>query len=233
MAGTGLTASAATLGDGVLLRWSESVYRHLALGLWLLGWCAPTLIAVMALAPDSSNAPLAVAACLPVAPAVASGLYAVRRWRAEGGAAPFALLLAGLRGTAMDVLRWWAPVLTVAALLAVNLVRPPGGPADLAVRTVSVLLLALLVLVSGHATVISSAFDFRTRDTVRIALYLVGADRQRTLAFVSLLVVAAAVTYLASEAVLLLLAWAFVSLTELLTRPTVTTITTRFTTRAG
>jgi len=107
------------------------------------------------------------------------------------------------------------------------------GPADLAVRTVSILLLALLVLVSGHATVISSGFDFRTRDTLRIAVYLVGADRQRTLAFVSLLVVAAAVTYLASEAVLLLLAWAFVSLTELLTRPTVTTITTRFTTRAG
>lgn len=232
MAGTGLTASAAPAGDGVILRWSEAVYRHMALGLWLVGLCAPTLIAAMSLAPVSANAPLLVAACLPVAPALASGLYAVRRWRAEGGAAPFALLLAGLRGTAMDVLRWWAPVLAVAALLTVNLIRPPGGPIDLAVRAVSMLLLVLLVLVSGHATVISSGFDFRTRDTVRIALYLLGADRQRTLAFVSLLIVAAGVTYLASEAVLLLLAWAFVSLAELLTRPTVTTLTTRFTTRA-
>ena len=88
----------------------------------------------------------------------------------------------------MDVLRWWAPVLAVAALLTVNLVRPPGGPADLAVRAVSMLLLVLLVLVSGHATVISSGFNFRTRDTVRIALYLLGADHQRTLAFVSLLI---------------------------------------------
>ena len=128
MAGTGLTASAAPAGDGVILRWSEAVYRHMALGLWLAGLCAPTLIAAMSLAPVSANAPLLVAACLPVAPALASGLYAVRRWRAEGGAAPFALLLAGLRGTAMDVLRWWAPVLAVAALLTVNLVRPPATP---------------------------------------------------------------------------------------------------------
>lgn len=220
--------------EGVLTRTTNGVYRHMALALWLIVLCTPSVAIVMMLAPVASNAMLFVWAQLPVAPALAAGLYSVRRWRQEGDGSPFALFATGLRVNALDVLRWWVPALAVGSILAFNIYS--GWAVDAlgaAARPVSIVLAVVLILVCGHALVLTSAFTFRTRDVARIAVHLLAAQWRTTLALVSLLIVAGAVTYLGSEAVLVLSAWAFVSVLELISRPTLTAIKVRFTASVG
>ena len=220
--------------EGDLTRTTNGVYRHLALAVWLIVFCAPSVAVVMMLAPVASNAMLFVWAQVPVAPALAAGLYSVRRWREEGDGSPFLLFAHGLRVNTWDVLRWWVPALAVGSILAFNIFS--GWAVDAlgaATRPVSIVIGVLLILVCGHALVLTSAFSFRTRDVARIAVYLLAAQWRTTLAFVSLLIVAGAVTYLGSEAVLVLSAWVFVSVLELISRPTVTAIKMRFTASVG
>ena len=221
----------ALLGSGILSRVTFAVYRHLALALWLALCCAPAVVGMTLLGGHASNVLLLVWLQLPVAPALAAGLFSVRVWRKDGDTSPFALFLRGLRRNTLDVLRWWVPTLAVASVLAVNVVNADAVPGGSALRIWSLGLGLLLVLWSGHALLLSSHFSFRTRDTARIALYLVAAEWRTTVAFVSLLIVAAGVTYLASEAVLVLFAWAFISVLELISRPALAHIEERFTVR--
>lgn len=227
------TVLATMLGGGILHRVTTAVYRHMALGAFLALLCSPSVVVVVLLTPVASNAVLYAAAFLPVAPALAAGLYAIRRWRDDADDGPFALLWRGLRLNTADVVRWWVPALVLGAVLGFNITGGVAGAGAQLVQPLSLVLAVVLLLVCGHALLLTSAFSFRTRDVVRIAVHLVGAQWRTTLLFCSLLVVAAGITYLGSEAFLVLLAWAFVSVLELASRPTITATRKRFTTSAG
>lgn len=79
----------------------------------------------------------------------------------------------------------------------------------------------------------TSAFKFRTRDVLAISAHLLLDQWRTTAMLVSLLVVAAAVVHLSSEAFLVVTAWAFASVLELTSRPLINSVKKRFTTSAG
>lgn len=217
------------LSRGSLLSGADAVHRHVCLAAFLAVLGMPGLVGIMFLTPVASNAVLYAASLLPLAPALAAGLHAVRSWRSGSDLAPLTLLLQGLRLNTVDVLRWWVPALGVGSALALNAFGGTGG----VLGPVSLLLLVGLVLLCGHALLVTSAFSFRTRDVLRLSAHLVLDQWRSTLLLGSLIVVAAAVVHLASEAVLVLFAWAFVSVLELSSRPLIDSVKKRFTTSAG
>ena len=219
----------ATDVEGPLARVTNAIYRHLALGLCLAVTCLPTVVVQTLFRPDPTSVAVYVGALLPVAPALSAGLSAVRGWRTTPDAGPFALFAAGYRRNIADVMKWWAPVVLLCVVLAVNIVFADAVAAGGAFRGVSIVVAAALVLWAGHALVISSFFSFRTRDVARVAVVELFSRWRVTLGFVSLLIVAAAVVYIGTELALLLLAWAFVVMCERVARPLVEDVTTRFT----
>lgn len=223
-----MTGSVATLREGPLTRFAEAVYRHIALGLCLALACSPTLIALTLIPQDAGSAALFVLAQLPVAPALAAGLYAVRTWSRDPDAGPFAPFWTGYRVNLRDVMTWWTPALLAGGVLAVNITHSATIAGVVNARSVSLVLASVLLLWCGHVLVVSAFFSFRTRDAARLGAIELVSQWRVTLAFVSLLIVAAAVVYLGSELVLLLLVWAFVVMLELVTRPLVHDITERF-----
>lgn len=216
-------------GTGPLTQLAGAVYRHAALAVCLAVGCAPTVLVLSLLSPVSTNVPFFVLAQLPVAPALAAGLHAVRAWRADPGEGPFLLVWRGVRMTVRDVLRWWVPTLLVATVLAVDLWASDTVPAAQALRPAAVVLGVLLTLWSGHMLVVTTLFSFRTRDAARVATVMLRAQWRVTLVYVSLLVTAVGVTVFGSDALLAMLAWAFVSLLEVTSRPVVSDTTERFT----
>ena len=89
-------------------------------------------------------------------------------------------------------------------------------------------LVAVLAVWSGHLLVVTSYFSFRTRDALRVAAAELFLGWRTTLGLVSLLIVALATVVMASEAVLLLTGWAFVTLLRVVSLPAAADITERF-----
>lgn len=183
----------------------------------------------MVLAPTWTNLPYITLAQLPVAPALAAGLYAVRGWRADPDDGPFALFLRGYRRNCGDVLRWWVPTVLVTAVLMVNIAHAGAVPGGQLARPVAVALAACLLLWSGHVLVLTSFFSFRTRDAARLGIVGLFTQWRATLGMISLLVVAAGIAYFGTGLALLALAWALVSMLEHTVRTEVATVTRNFT----
>lgn len=216
------------IGRGLLSRASAAVYRHLVLGAFL-GLCgAPTLIVWTLLAPSGSNAVIFVAALVPVAPALSAALYAQRHWSRAPDLSPGRALLRGLRSNLVDTLRWWLPVLAVAAVVTVNVFFAGTVPAGEVLRPVCLVLLVVLAVWSGHLLAVTSYFSFRARDVFRVAAAEFFLRWRSTLGLVALLLVAVGVVLLTSEAILLLTGWAFAGLLRLILRPVESDITRRF-----
>ncbi|HEU5128145.1 MAG TPA: hypothetical protein VFU12_09165 [Glycomyces sp.] len=217
------------IGRGVLSRLTAAVYRYLVLGVFLAVAGLPTLLLWTLLAREPANAVLFVAALLPVAPALSAALYAQRSWSAEPDLSPARPLLRGLRLNLRDTLAWWAPVLAGAAVLVVNVVFAAGVPGGEALRPVCLVLLAALAVWSGHLLTVTSFFSFRVRDVFRVAAAECFLSWKPTLGILAILVVAAAAVVMGSEALLLLLGWAFAASLWLVVRPVVADVTERFT----
>ncbi|GAA2273186.1 hypothetical protein GCM10009853_028740 [Glycomyces scopariae] len=217
------------IGPGALSRLTAAVYRYLVLGVFLALAGLPTLAFWSLLAPEPANAVLFVAALLPVAPALAAALYAQRAWAAAPDLSPARPLLRGLRLNLRDTLAWWVPVLAVAAVLAVNLLFAGEAAGGEALRPASAVLLAALAVWSGHLLVVTSFFSFRFRDVLRVAAAEFFLSWKSSLGVLAVLVTATATVVVASEAVLLLLGWAFAGLLWLVARPVVADVTKRFT----
>jgi hypothetical protein len=219
------------MGDagGMLARLTTAVYQYLILQLYLLLTCSPTIIVWTLLAPDPSNTVLFVAALLPIGPAMAGALYGLREWTRTPDSSPAGPLFRGYRANLIDTLKWWVVVLVVTALLAVNVVLAPVVPGGSVIRPVCLALLVGLGVLTAHLLVATSYFSFRARDVIRVAALEVFAQWKASLGFLGLLLMAAAIVAISSEAVLLLLGWAFAGLLRLASRPVEEDITDRFT----
>ncbi|MFG3340864.1 glycosyl transferase [Glycomyces sp. NPDC048151] len=220
---------AGEIGPGVLSRFTAAVYRHLVLGVFLAVAGAPTLLAWMLLAPDPGNAVWFVAALLPAAPALSAALYAHRAWAKEPDLSPARPLFRGLRMNLRDTLAWWVPVLALATVLAVNVLFAGQVAGGAVLRPVCLVLLVVLAVYSGHLLTVSSFFSFRFRDVLRVAAAEFFLSWKSSLGVLLLLAVAVGTVLMSSEAVLLLLAWAFAAMLWLVVRPVVADITKRFT----
>lgn len=194
-------------GDGVLARGAAAVHRVLVIELGLLVAAVPGLVPLALLLPDTSNAPLAALALVPVGPAMSAAVFAWRVSLAEPGLEPMRHFVRGYRANALDVLRWWVPTLVLLAVLVTNLahldVAVPAPAARAVVHGVLVVVLGATVLWSAHMLVLTSLFTLRTRDAARLGLHHLG--RRATLSAASLAVLAGGVVVLTSDWVLALL----------------------------
>ncbi|MEU7613008.1 DUF624 domain-containing protein [Micromonospora sp. NPDC049204] len=193
-------------GDGPLSRITSRVYILLVVELLFLLTTLPGLLPMLLLGRDPSNLPLAAVLLVPVGPALSAALYALRHQRSDlTDLRPAAVFWRGYRANLPGVLRVWVPTLLWLTVLAVNLayrgaVGLPGW------WTVPLVLLAVgVTLCAANALVITSLFDFRTRDVLRLAVHFLVRTPGVTVGNALLVAAAAAVTAVFSEAVLAML----------------------------
>ncbi|MEU8288927.1 DUF624 domain-containing protein [Micromonospora sp. NPDC048905] len=193
-------------GDGPLSRITSRVYILLVVELLFLLTTLPGLLPMLLLGRDPSNLPLAAVLLVPVGPALSAALYALRHQRSDlTDLRPAAVFWRGYRANLSGVLRVWVPTLLWLTVLAVNLayrgaVGLPGW------WTVPLVLLAVgVTLCAANALVITSLFDFRSRDVLRLAVHFLVRTPGVTVGNALLVAAAAAVTAVFSEAVLAML----------------------------
>ncbi|MCI3271739.1 hypothetical protein [Streptomyces cylindrosporus] len=194
-------------GAGPLSRAAALVHTLLTVEALLLVAASPGLVALLLLGPDPSNLPLAAVCLLPLGPALSAALYALHHRTADlTDLHPSRAYLRGWRLNAAPVLKIWAPLLAWLTVIGFTLTHfsATGLPGWWA------LLLAVIGLASllwgAHALVLTSLFTFRARDTARLAAYFLFRHGRATLAAASLLVLAAGLTALRTEALPALLA---------------------------
>lgn len=194
------------LGEGPLGRLTGGIYWFLVVGILLGVTALPSLVLLVLLDRSTGNALLAPLCLVPAGPALSAALYALRdRSRAEG-LTPWPSFWKGYRLNALDVLRLWAPTMLVLGVIVYSILNigdagvPPAFAAVLLVIGVGVLVWSL------QALTIASLFSFRARDVARLGAYYMVRMPLVTLGVLSLLVVAAAVVWLMSEVVLVLVA---------------------------
>lgn len=224
------TQAGRQFGEGPLARAAAAVYTLLVVEALFLVCTAPGLAVLVLLDRDASNAPLAAACALPFGPALSAALYALCRGRLDlTDLKPAAAFWRGYRMNVAGVLRIWVPSVVALAVVAVNLThfRSAGVPGWWA--ALLLLIAALATLVVANALVITSLFAFRAVDVLRLAAYFLGRRPGVAVGNLCLLVVAAGLTAVTSEAVVMLLASVFASALLLTSRPMVAEVRDRFT----
>lgn len=201
------TVRTSDFGTGALSRASALIHTVLTVEALLLLTASPGLAGLLLLGPDPANLPLAALCLLPLGPALSAALYALHhRSRDLTELHPARAFLRGWRLNAVPALKLWTPLLAWLTVIAFTLTHfsATGLPGWWA------LLLAVIgagsLLWGAHALVLTSLFAFRARDTARLAGYFLFRHGRATLAAASLLVLAAALTALLTEAVAALLA---------------------------
>ncbi|MEU4531659.1 DUF624 domain-containing protein [Micromonospora ureilytica] len=194
-------------GDGPLSRITSRVYILLVVELLLLLTTVPTLLPLLLLGRDPSNLPLVALLLVPVGPAVSAALYAVRHQRTDlTDLRPAALFWRGYRANVFGVLRIWVPTLLWLTVLAVNLAYRGAVGLSSWWAVPLVLIGVAVTLCAANALVITSLFDFRTRDVLRLAVHFLVRTPGVPVGNALLLAAATGIIAVFSEAVLMLLA---------------------------
>ena len=194
-------------GDGPLSRAAALVYTLLVVEILVLASIAPGLAVLLLLDPDASNVPLAAVCLLPAGPALSAALYAVRHRRLDlTDLHPAAAYWRGYRLNAWGALRVWVPWLAWLTIVGVTLTHLDAAGIPGWWAALLGVVAAVATLWVTNALVITSLFAFRARDVARLAAYFLARTPKVTLANACLLVVAVAVTVVASELVLALAA---------------------------
>ncbi|MFB6550426.1 hypothetical protein [Streptomyces sp. NPDC056405] len=168
---------------------------------------APGLAGLLLLAPDPANLPLAALCLLPLGPALSAAVYALHHRCGDlTELHPARTYWRGWRLNALPALRLWAPLLAWLTVIAFTLTHftATGLPGWWAVLLAAVGAGSLLW--GAHALVLTSLFAFRARDTARLAARFLLRHARATLGAASLLILAAALTALLTEALPALLA---------------------------
>ncbi|MET9685700.1 hypothetical protein [Streptomyces coeruleorubidus] len=201
------TVRTSDFGTGALSRASALIHTVLTVEALLLLAASPGLAGLLLLGPDPANLPLAALCLLPLGPALSAALYALHHRSLDlTELHPARAFLRGWGLNAVPALKLWAPLLAWLTVIAFTLTHfsATGLPGWWA------LLLGAIgagsLLWGAHALVLTSLFDFRARDTARLAGYFLFRHGRATLAAASLLVLAAAMTALLTEALPALLA---------------------------
>ncbi|MEU3729193.1 hypothetical protein AB0E81_07245 [Streptomyces sp. NPDC033538] len=201
------TAGPAGFGTGVLSRTAALIHTLLTVEALLLLATAPGLAGLFLLAPDPANLPLAALCLLPLGPALSAAVHALHHRSGDlTDLHPARAYWRGWRLNALPALRLWAPLLAWLTVIAFTLTHftATGLPGWWAVLLAAVGAGSLLW--GAHALVLTSLFTFRARDTARLAAYFLLRHGRATLGAASLLILAAALTALLTEALPALLA---------------------------
>ena len=217
-------------GEGPLSRAAAVIYTLLIVELLFLLTVVPALAVAFLLERDASNIPLAALCALPLGPAASAALYALHHRSSDiTDLHPAPAFWRGYRANVRGVLLIWVPLVAWLTILAISLANRsaagiPGWWAALLV------VIAVAALIWGmNALVITSLFAFRARDVARLAAYFLVRRPSVTVGNACLLVAAAGLTALTSEAVLALLASVFAAVLLRAGQPMVTEIREEFT----
>ncbi|GAA0370885.1 DUF624 domain-containing protein [Microbispora corallina] len=217
-------------GQGPLSRASALAYTLLVVEFLVLATTAPGLIGLVLLDHDTANLPLAAACTLPAGPALSAALYAVHHRRLDlTDLHPATAFRRGYRMNVRGVMKLWLPSLAWLTVIGSTLVNfgAAGVPGWWAILLV---LIALATAVWGaNALVITSLFAFRARDVARLAAYFLFSSPRVTMGNALLLIAAAGLTLVATEAAPALLASMFAAALLLNSRPLIAEVTQRFT----
>jgi hypothetical protein len=217
------------LGEGVLGRATAFVYWHLIVEALLVVTVLPGALASLLLERAPGNAPLFALCLVPMGPAVSAGLYALRTRAKAEGLTPASSFWHGYRLNWADALKVWVSGLVVGVVIILGLANVGAGGVPGWYAGALVVVSAGLVLWMVNALVIVSFFGFRTRDAARLAAHFLGARPLVTLGTLSLLVLAAGIVVLTTEAVFGLLAVVWLALVLRNARPLMADIEERFT----
>ncbi len=217
-------------GEGPLARVAALVYNLLTVELLLFAATLPGLVPLVLLDRDASNAPLAVACAIPLGPALSAALFALRRRGADlADLKPAAQFWRGYKLNAGAVLRVWIPWLALMAILAVNLSHRKAAAIPGWWVALLVAFAVAATLWMANALVITSLFAFRPIDVARLAAYFLGRTKAVTLGNLCLLICAAGLVLVASEAVLALAGVVFAAFLLRICQPMIALVTEEFT----
>jgi len=217
------------VGSGPLSRGAAVVLWVLVVsGLVVLTGGLP-LALVPFLGGDAANVWIAALLFVPLGPALAAAMFAWRRFLGQRDLQPGGHFWRGYRLNAVDVLRWWVPMLVVLAVLGFSFAHldvagvPSGYGVVLVVMGVAVLLWAVVALA------LSSHLSLRTRDVARLSAYYLAAKPLVTLGVLSLLVLGVGIVAFTSDWVLVAVAGLLALAATTTTEPVVRDATARFT----
>jgi hypothetical protein len=217
-------------GEGPLARVAALIYTLLSIELLLLLTTLPGLIPLVLLDRDASNAPLAAACAIPLGPALSAALFALRQHKGDlTDLRPAAQFWRGYRLNLGGVLRVWIPWLALMTVLAVNLSHAKAAAIPGWWAALLVAFAAVATLWMANALVITSLFAFRPIDVARLAAYFLGRTKGVTLGNLSLLICAAGLVAVTSEAVLALVGVGFAAFLLRTGRPMIALVTEEFT----
>lgn len=217
-------------GEGPLARAAALVYTLLVVEVLLLAAALPGLVPLLLLDRDASNIPLAAACALPLGPALSAALYALQHRRKDlADLRPAAAFWRGYRANLAGALGVWVPWLAWVTIVAINLTHLGAAGVPRWWAVLLALVAALATLAAANALVITSLFAFRAADVARLAVAFLARTPGVALGSACLLIVAAGVTVLTSEAVLALLGSVFAAALLRTCRPMVDAIRREFT----
>ena len=218
-------------GDGVLFRFTNSVYWLLATEFFLVVASIPLVLALLFLDRDSSNAILYAIAGTSLGPALAATLHCVRKILREQDLNPTREFVRGYRLNVVDTLKFWVPAVAVLTILLLNLgfLQTQRSASDAALRAVMLVVALLGALWLMNMMVISTSFTFRLRDLARLSVFYLGKSLRITLGNLATLFLAGVLLLFTSDWVLLLGGSSFVYLFALNTADLVTQVQARFT----
>lgn len=217
------------VGAGPLSRGAAVVLWVLTIsGLVVLTGGVP-LFAVPFLTGDAANVWLVALAFVPLGPALAAGVFAWRRFLQERDLKPAGHFWRGYRLNALDVLRWWVPLLAVLGVIGFTLANLEAADVPGGYGVALVVIAAALGLWAVVALALTSHLSLRTRDVARLSAYYLAAKPLVTLGAFSLLVLCTGIVLFTSDWVLVLLLGPLALALTTTTDPVVRDATTRFT----
>ena len=221
-----------TWGSGPLARAAALLHTLLVVQLCVLVTAAPTVVLPVLLDRDTSNIPLLAMAAAPLGPALSAAVYALRhRSHDLTDLSPARSFWRGYRMNARAVLKLWLPWLAWAAVAGITLAHPEGAGVPPWWHAALVALAAGSLLWQANALVIASLYEFRARDTARLAAWFLIRTPRVTLGTAGLALAAGAVVVFWSEAVLALFAAGFAASLLSVSAPLRAELEERFTRR--
>lgn len=191
--------------DNPMTRVTDEIGWFLTVGFLVFLAVLPGVLPMVLLERSPSNAPLFALCALPIGPALSAGILAMRDKDLPEFESPLRSFVRGYRVNAFDALRIWIPAVAVVAAIgfAVSTLRTTDLPGALAVALV--VIAAAICLLTAQSLVITSLFNFRTRDVVRLAAYYAAVKPLQTLAVGLVLVLTAGLSYLTINVIAVLI----------------------------
>ncbi|MCL2514572.1 MAG: DUF624 domain-containing protein [Microbacteriaceae bacterium] len=188
--------------SGPLYRVAEALYRVLGPTAGFLVACLPFAFALAA----GRAAVIWAVVGIAIGPAWTALLYATRSVHEHPERGAFRAFWRGYRLNWLDTLKVWAPYWLLLVAAATDILMPST---PLVLRIVIGAVAAVSTVWMSAVLLIVSRYSFRTRDALRLGLYLLFAAPRSTFTNLALLLVAGGVIYSSSELLLGLLAGVF------------------------